>query len=317
MLFVEKYAPTTLNDLIIEPQLKKVIQHLITMNSLNLLLVGNVASGKTTLIKMIVQNYYGENQKNINDNILYINSGKDQGIQYCRTEVKTFCESFSSIPGKKKIIIVDEINQLSEPIQHLFRTYIDKYQSNVHFICSCISLQKVIENLQSRLIIIRKCSFNKEHLNEILHHIKQQENINIEPMAEEFILQLSNGTIKILINYLQMFKLLDKPITFTLARELCSNINFGLFENYNTFLKNRQLLEAIQIFTNLYASGISCIDIINNYYSFIIYTNLLTEPQKYEIIHIICEYIVVFNTIHEEEIELACFTNDIYISLFK
>ena len=42
----------------------------------------------------------------------------------------------------------------------------------------------------------------------------------------------------------------------------------------------------------------------------------LTEEEKYKIIPYICKYITVFNNIHEDEIELANFTNNI-ITIFS
>ena len=40
-------------------------------------------------------------------------------------------------------------------------------------------------------------------------------------------------------------------------------------------------------------------------------TDILSENYKYEIIKYICKYISIFHTIHEDENELALFTNDI------
>ena len=72
------------------------------MNNLNILLVGNSGCGKTSLLYATIREYY--NSKNIpNQNVLYINNLKEQGIQYYRTEVKTFCQTPSMIFGKKKI----------------------------------------------------------------------------------------------------------------------------------------------------------------------------------------------------------------------
>ena len=45
---------------------------------------------------------------------------------------------------------------------------------------------------------------------------------------------------------------------------------------------------------------------------FIKITNLYSEDEKYQIIPIVCKYISVFHDIHENEIELALFTNNIY-----
>ena len=43
---------------------------------------------------------------------------------------------------------------------------------------------------------------------------------------------------------------------------------------------------------------------------------MLKEEAKYEIIKLICKYIIIFYNIHEEEIELAIFTNNL-IQLLK
>ena len=48
-----------------------------------------------------------------------------------------------------------------------------------------------------------------------------------------------------------------------------------------------------------------------NYFLFVKLTNLLTETQKYNIIPIICKYITNFHNIHEDEIELSLFTNNL------
>jgi hypothetical protein len=38
---------------------------------------------------------------------------------------------------------------------------------------------------------------------------------------------------------------------------------------------------------------------------------ILTEDQKYKIIPHICKYMTVFHNYHEDEIELALFTNNL------
>ena len=72
-------------------------------------------TGKSTLINVLMHEYYGD--INYNDNVLEINSLKEQGIQYYRNDVKTFCQTRSSIPGKKKIVILDDIDNINEQIQ--------------------------------------------------------------------------------------------------------------------------------------------------------------------------------------------------------
>ena len=52
-------------------------------------------------------------------------------------------------------------------------------------------------------------------------------------------------------------------------------------------------------------------DILDNYFIFIKMTDFINEITKYKIIKIICSYISIFHTIHENEIELVLFTNDL------
>ena len=52
-------------------------------------------------------------------------------------------------------------------------------------------------------------------------------------------------------------------------------------------------------------------DILDNYFVFIKITNLLNENEKYNIISFICKYITIFHNIHEDQIELALFTNNL------
>ncbi len=52
-------------------------------------------------------------------------------------------------------------------------------------------------------------------------------------------------------------------------------------------------------------------DILDNYFYFIKITNIIPENIKYKIIKIICKYISIFHNIHEYDIELAFFTNEL------
>ena len=52
-------------------------------------------------------------------------------------------------------------------------------------------------------------------------------------------------------------------------------------------------------------------DILDNYFIFIKNNTILTEEQKYKIIPYLCKYITIFHNIHEDEIELSLFTNNI------
>lgn len=311
-LFIHKYQPRNLDDFGMEDDMRQIIDTLIQMNNLNLLLCGSMASGKTSLFKAIIREYYsGYTPKEYEDNVLYINSLKEQGIQYYRTDVKTFCQTCSVIKDKKKFVVLDDIDFINEQSQQVFRNCIDKFSHNVHFISSCTNIQKVIESLQSRFMILRVKQLKRENLVKLINKIKTNEDIEIDPEAEDFIMNVSQNTVKTLVNYMEKFKLLGEKITLPLALQLCSNINFCTFEEYTKLIKERNLTAAIQVIYDIYDKGYSVMDILDNYFAFIKNTALLSEDEKYKIIPYLCKYITIFHDVHEDEIELALFTNNL------
>jgi replication factor C subunit 2/4 len=316
-LFIDKFQPIYFKDFEIDGKIIEIFKTLISMDNLNILLIGDMASGKTSLLNAIIKEYYaGSNPKDYDENVLYINSLKEQGINYYRSDVKTFCQTCSSVKNKKKIVVLDDIDIINEQSQQVFRNCIDKFSHNVHFISSCSNTQKVIESLQSRFIIIKIKPLKRENLHKIILKIKNSENIDIDSEAEEFVLDISNSAAKILLNYMEKFKLLNQKITYDLAVKLCTNISFLTFEEYNTLLKNNKLDEAIKLIYQIYDKGYSVMDILDSYFLFIKNTKNITEEQKYNLIPFICKYITIFHNIHEDEIELALFTNNL-IKIFQ
>ena len=123
---------------------------------------------------------------------------------------------------------------------------------------------------------------------------------------------MSNNSIRLLINYIEKFKILNCKITLNIAKKICTNISYFEFEKYTYSLLNDNNLEkAINIFTNIYKKGYSVGDILDSYFKFIKITKIINEKNKYNIIKLICKYITIFHTIHEDEIELILFTNDL------
>jgi len=312
--FIYKYQPIFLKDFEMEDEMLLLIRTMITMDMLNILFIGDSGCGKTSLINTIIREYYGYNNINImNDtNILSINSLKEQGIAYYRNEVKTFCQTACLIPGKKKILILDDLDMINEQSQQVFRNCIDKYSDNVHFISSCINTQKVIDSIQSRMTIVKIKTLDVNNLIKIVKRICALENIEMTPETELFIISISNYSVRIIINYLEYLKLLNMPITIDIATSICTNISFKYFEEYTNYCKvDKNLSKATGMMYKLVDKGYSVMDILDNYFLFIKTTVILSEDEKYSIIKYICKYITIFYNIHDDEIELALFTNNI------
>ena len=310
---LSKYKPCFIRDFCIDDHLRGVIETLMEIDDLNILLVGNPSSGKTSMLYALIREYYGlsKDQSFPETNLLFINNLKEQGINYYRTEMKTFCQSRSSIYGKKKMIIVDDLDTINEQSQQVFRNYIDKYKQNVHFVSVCTNIQKVIESIQSRIHLVRISSPTQDQIRGIMQQIITNERLTISQEAQDYLLTFSNHSIRSLMNHLEKIYILDEPneVDLALCKKLCANISFQQFDDYIVALKSDRLRDAIRILYDIHDYGYSVIDILNYFFTFVKTTAMLDENEKYKSIPIICHFITVFHNIHEDVIELAIFTN--------
>jgi DNA polymerase III delta prime subunit len=311
--FIEKYKPYYISDFFANERFYRVLKTLLEIDNLNILFVGNTGSGKTAILYALIREYYGlsKNAPFPENNILYINNLKEQGINYYRNEMKTFCRSSSNIFGKKKLIVVDDLDMINEQSQQVFRNYIDKYQNNVNFISVCTSIQKVIESIQSRLHIIKIDHLSPLHFQRIMDKIIEAENITIDKESREFLLNISKKSIRSLINYLEKIYIYGEPVDINLCKKLCSHISFDKFEETITCIREKKLYEAVRIFFSIHDYGYSVIDILDYFFNFVKQTDVMSEDEKYNSIPIICKYITIFHNVHEDSIELALFLGNL------
>jgi DNA polymerase III delta prime subunit len=312
--FIHKYQPTYFSDFEqLNPTTVTLMQSLISLNNLNVLIIGDSGTGKTSIINSIIKEYYGNDYNS--DNVLVLNSLKEQGIQYYRNDVKIFCQTCSLIKNKKKIVLLDDIDLINEQSQQVFRNCMDKYKNNIHFISSCTNVQKVIDSLQSRTILVQINPLTMSCLTKIMNKIKVNENLNMSLEADEFILSICNNSVRILINYLEKIKIINCYVDRELVHKLCTNISYTIFDDYTNCILNKKLTDGIKILYNLYDEGYSVMDILDNYFLYIKITNLLSENIKYKLTSLVCKYIIYFHNVHEDELELALFTNN-FVNLF-
>ena len=337
-LLINKYKPEYFHQFHINENIIELLNRQISLNKLITILIGEEGTGKTILLKAIVNEYYKDIlYSQYKHNILYINTLNEQGIKYFRNEVKLFCQTCSVIPGKKKLIILDDLDILCETNQKIFINIVDKYSDNISFIASCTFIQKITDGLKSRFMLVQLPLFNAHKMKLIADNIILQEHLNISEDAVNFIIHVSHQKVNRLINYIEKIKLYGERVDLTIAKQLCTNINTSFFTQYFHYLQTRQLLQAIYILYEINDQGFSVIDILdllveyvkNNtisqtqiestqYNEVILDTyNTFDEQTAYNIIHIICKYITIFYNIHEDEIELAIFTYELLSTIYK
>jgi len=315
-LFLTKYQPQLFEEFNINSSVIDTLNELIKLNKLNILFIGDIGTGKTTFLNALVREYYkGISPEVYISNMLPINSLKEQGINFCRNDVKTFCQTCSLVKHKKKIVLLDDIDLINEQSQQVFRNCMDKYKDNIHFISSCSNVQKVIDSLQSRTILVQINPLTTSCLMKIMNKIKRNENLNMSSYADEFILSICNNSVRILINYLEKIKIIGCYVDLELVHKLCTNISYTIFDSYTNCVLEKKLVDAIKILYKLHDEGYSVMDILDNYFLYIKLTHLLNDNLKYKLTTLLCKYIIYFHNVHEDELELALFTNN-FMQLF-
>jgi DNA polymerase III delta prime subunit len=139
-LWVETYAPQTIEDCILPETLKGEFLKLKELP--NMLLIGEPGVGKTTVARVLCHTHEVD--------MMFMNASMENGIDEVRNKINQFA-STSALFGGYKVVLLDEADGLSPDAQKSLRHLIEQYQANCRFILTCNFPWKIIDPLRSRL----------------------------------------------------------------------------------------------------------------------------------------------------------------------
>ena len=136
ILWVEKYRPRKIEDCILPDSIKETFLQYVSQKTVpNLLLSGSPGVGKTTIAKALCSE--------VGADYIVINGSDTRGISTIQTNVKQFASSIS-LTGERKVIILDEADNLTPDAQKALRGVIEAVASNCSFIFTCNYKSKII-----------------------------------------------------------------------------------------------------------------------------------------------------------------------------
>lgn len=142
-LWIEKYRPHKIQDLVLSKHNKEIVDKFISQGDIpQLLFIGNAGIGKTSLAKIITQDI-------LKCQYLYINASDENGIETIRSKVTNFSKT-KSYDGSVKVIVLDEVDGLTLDAQRCLRNTMEEYSEFARFILTANYNHKVIPALQSR-----------------------------------------------------------------------------------------------------------------------------------------------------------------------
>lgn len=207
VLWTEKYRPKCLNELIVPKRVKDMLSNGVIQS---MLLHGTAGIGKTSAAKAIT--------KEFKHNTLYLNMSETTGVDTIRETIMDFAINTSVIhyDNPIKVVIMDEMDGMSQQAYNALRATMEKCAKNTRFIGTCNYLEKVPAPIQSRFQLV-DFNFTSEEMTEIkmgqfkrVYEICSKEGLKITKEAALKMVQTYFPDFRSVVNHLQRYKLEGK-----------------------------------------------------------------------------------------------------------
>ena len=207
VLWTEKYRPKCLNELIVPKRVKDMLSNGVIQS---MLLHGTAGIGKTSAAKAIT--------KEFKHNTLYLNMSETTGVDTIRETIMDFAMNTSVIhyDNPIKVVIMDEMDGMSQQAYNDLRATMEKCAKNTRFIGTCNYLEKVPAPIQSRFQLV-DFNFTSEEMTEIkmgqfkrVYEICSKEGLKITKEAALKMVQTYFPDFRSVVNHLQRYKLEGK-----------------------------------------------------------------------------------------------------------
>lgn len=165
-LWVEKWAPKSVNDLILTKSVKDFFVDVVKDGQLNqnLILQGTQGCGKTQTIKTLCQ-ITGQD-------VLFLNgSSEGRFLDTIRNQVINFGTTVSMFNDKKKVVFFDEFDGTTNDVMDCLRGVIEQLHNNVCFIFTCNNLSRIIKPIQSRCVVLKYTPISKEEKPQMMSEV--------------------------------------------------------------------------------------------------------------------------------------------------
>jgi len=216
MLWVEKYRPKTLDEIINQEEVVARLKKFVEMKNMpHLLFAGPAGTGKTTAAHALAHDMFGENYKQY---MLELNASDERGINVIREKVKEFARSRTPPDIPFKIVLLDEADNMTADAQQALRRLMELYSANTRFILIANYPSKIIDPIQSRCAFFRFQPLKKEDVVARLKYIADNEGVDYDIEALEAIYEISEGDMRRAINILQAAAALGKVTVDTVFK---------------------------------------------------------------------------------------------------
>jgi DNA polymerase III delta prime subunit len=296
-IWVEKYRPTKLDDLILDEQSLRVVSQF-KDEIPNLLFTGNPGTGKTTLARIIVNDILG-------CNYLYINASDESGIDTIRHNITNFAQT-KSFDGGVKVVILDEADGLTSQAQGALRNTMETYAKYCRFILTANYKHKIIPALQSRCQSLDLKPVIDQAVKRCYSILQQEEVVVSDVQKKEFVMLVKRyfPDLRKTINELQKSVINSElHITNSAADEALLKSIFEKITTGKSLELRKHLIESEDRFQGDYDT------LMANFLDHL-YEQPMDDMKKKEMITILADHLHKAGIVLDHEINaFACWVN--------
>ena len=256
--FISKYRPVKLDEIIGNNEHTKYMS-LYIQNKLinNLIICGPCGTGKTTIVKVLIKELQIEPNY-----LLSLNMSDIRGIDIVDTKINNFLDKKCS-DDMVYTIVLDEVDNLTIRAQYSIRELIEKHNNKCRFIFICNSMSNIIENIQSKCKIMKYYRLLNDDIIRLIKCISKKENICPTKEGLESIAFISDGDVRVALNYLQEIVVIYPNFTRENVYEVCDYPPPEIIKNVLDKCKENKLIDVIKDVEHVYSLGYSFFDLIN------------------------------------------------------
>jgi len=274
-VWVEKYRPTNLNEVILGNTNKRIFKEIINSNYFpNLLLYGPPGTGKTTAIINLIKSYQIKNNGAVNNrSIIHLNASDERGIDVVRNQISSFANSKPMFGNVMKFVILDEVDYMTKMAQQALRSLLQQFDPGIRFCLICNYISKIDNGLQTEFIRLRFNQLNQTQIVFNLKKIANAENIIISDESIESICKMYKSDIRSMINYIQSHEFLlnddnTSQCIFVITDKVCEQLTAKIKNTKQTPAGTANLLTHIDTLCLQY--NVDKKNIIKDYIKYII-----------------------------------------------